>query len=581
MGPVFFCLQHIAVNRSSRSPPKTSLVGFKKQGSRCGHCLSERFKLKKSLLAILATISLTVVGLVSGVAPANAVYNTEDALKTQSILRKGNPTISGTNLVASVTLGASESFSNEGYRSLSQYASVTATVSRTAGQAIAFTGSVVNTAGNASALDSSETETIKVFYTKVGETEQGIWNSETQNVADLPTGEFKDFQVYRLMPLASGTAGTYQATTGLSVAGVAVAIQEASPQVSQALNQAMVYNIGFNISWLGGVAYTPTTDDYQYRLNSRACIVAGEQNVTANSVIRVTYKNVDVSNNSFSGSDNVFFLVKGVSNQTLVSDSATQANDIHTITLTNPLFTNLELSATAYIFSPTANEIKPVLKAWVDGDVSETNVIQACPTQSSGSQTGTPAASPSATVVRSEPVLSGFAGHKVANSGGRNFSLDASSLTVISEVSLNGKKLTYVKDAKGMLTIELPKNLKRGGSYDLVVNSAEGNITVVGAIVLAADLPFVKKTPRAFAGRSTALSASQVRDIRALVNASEFGDTVTCTAYVSGAATDAIAIARATNSCAAATAVNPELKTVIRTAPAIFSLRNKVRVVIG
>jgi hypothetical protein len=187
----------------------------------------------------------------------------------------------------------------------------------------------------------------------------------------------------------------------------------------------------------------------------------------------------------------------------------------------------------------------------------------------------------SATVVRSEPVLKGFAGHSVAKGDQRKFELDASGLTGTPEVSLNGKKLTYTKDANGKLSIDLPKGLKRGGSYDLVVSSPEGTVTVLGAIVLAADLPFVKKTPRAFAGTSTTLSASQVRDIRALVSASEFGDTVTCTAYVSGATTDEVAVARATNACAAATAVNPDLKTVIRTAPAIASVRNKVRVVIG
>jgi NifU-like protein involved in Fe-S cluster formation len=77
------------------------------------------------------------------------------------------------------------------------------------------------------------------------------------------------------------------------------------------------------------------------------------------------------------------------------------------------------------------------------------------------------------------------------------------------------------------------------------------------------------------------MNATQVRDIRALVAASNFGDTVTCTAYVGGATTEAIAAARATSACATATAANSALTAVIRTAKAIPASRNTVRVVIG
>lgn len=187
---------------------------------------------------------------------------------------------------------------------------------------------------------------------------------------------------------------------------------------------------------------------------------------------------------------------------------------------------------------------------------------------------------PAAVVTIPTPIKN-FAPHKVAAVGEKNFTLDGSGLAANASITVNGKKLAFTKDAAGKIQIELPKGLKRGASYNLVVADANGSFTLLDAIVVPQDLPIVKKVLPAFNGRATNMNATQVREIRALVAASNFGDTVTCTAYFGGATTEAIAKARATSACATATAANSALTPVIRTAKAIANSRNKVRVVIG
>jgi hypothetical protein len=674
--------------------------------------------MNKSFLATIATISLTFAGLVTGVAPASAVdYNTESALQSQNILRPGTPTVTANNVVVSVSLNANEAFNYNGFRSLTQYAPAGSPLTIAPGDAVAFTGGVLNTATQASAVSTSNSGSTQVFWKKTGDFQFTRWDSFNQTLSQLPTGTFVDFQVFRQMSLSASTPGTYRATHGLTVAGVAVTpVPLAKIDINQALNVYQVYDIGFSVRWTGGLNYIPSALDEYYSVQSNACIWPADLNLTNSSVIEVTYNNFDIATNSFASANsvNVSAYPSGGGGSFNASGTESNGNEVFSVALTNVSWEAMQVYANAYVYSPTANLVKPVFQAWLAGDSSKTNILEPCqkfesfaaPTLTSidsasatlswaapsnassrnwnniavyacstavtsacgdmstfysmnaparpydfrfsGIVSGTsvtlsstsmrtamvgppngvdsPTWSPtaayryfvfysnnsftgyksvsaltaaltaggvestpstpstpdaSATVVRSEPVLKGFAGHSVAKGDQRKFELDASGLTGTPEVLLNGKKLTYTKDANGKLSIDLPKGLKRGGSYDLVVSSPEGTVTVLGAIVLAADLPFVKKTPRAFAGTSTTLSASQVRDIRALVSASEFGDTVTCTAYVSGATTDEVAVARATNACAAATAVNPDLKTVIRTAPAIASVRNKVRVVIG
>ena len=665
--------------------------------------------MKKSLLATIATISLTFAGLVTGVAPANAVYNVDDSLQEISLLRAGAQRIIGNNIVATTTLNANEKLTDFSF--VANFASVGSPLVVAENQEIESTIILTNTTSSTTVTGYNEDP--QVNWTKTDNT-SGTWRTWDQ--VPLPTGTFKSFQVSGGLYLQASVAGNYSASATVTLGGTALTPLEvvSNPNFSG--------TPGFRVSWIGGPSYTPNALDTNYNAYSEACFWPGDHTITSSTVLRVSYENLDpLTNTGFAGGNGVDISGNdGTGYQGYWNGQEVESGEIFSTSLST-LASGIDavlIRAYSNISSLTADPIRPVFKAWLD-DNSSVNILDSCsrfesfaaPTLTPATDTtatlswstpttlhsgdwdnvrilacldtntncGTSFQNPwqlapgapmtydftfssmgpivgnqvtisansmmdanmmmgpisgprlrwstsgsykyfvvydqmtvsngykglslvsaattaggvvstpstpstpdaSATVVRSEPVLKGFAGHSVAKGDQRKFELDASGLTGTPEVSLNGKKLTYTKDANGKLSIDLPKGLKRGGSYDLVVSSPEGTVTVLGAIVLAADLPFVKKTPRAFAGTSTTLSASQVRDIRALVSASEFGDTVTCTAYVSGATTDEVAVARATNACAAATAVNPDLKTVIRTAPAIASVRNKVRVVIG
>ena len=662
--------------------------------------------MKKPFLASLATVALAFSGVVSGVSPANAVYNIDDSLRYSNVQRAGSPAIVGNNIVASTTLFANEVLT--GFSFTTDFASVGSPLVVTTGQALASTTVLTNTTTSAT-ITGSNTDP-QVQWTKTDNT-SGVWRVWEQ--LPLPTGTFKKFEVSAGKYVNTSVAGNYTATSSVTLAGTALTPLSL---VSNSYSETP----GFRVTWNGGLSYTPNALDSRYNVSSAACFWPGDHTITSNTVLNVSYDNLDqTTNTGFAASNYAYFSGNDGSSgmNAYWNPQEIETNEVWSSSLSTLLsgIDAVSIRANASVTSPTANAIRPVFKAWLDNNTS-VNVLDSCsryesfaaptlapatsttatlswtaPTtahasgwndigvyacletnttcatgfenpwdmspnspitydfelMSMGPISGTqatisammmmdsammmgPSSSPrrqwstsgsykyfvvyrnmnasggyvglsassaavtaggvastpstpsvSAPSAPSEPVLKGFTGHNVAKTTQKTFALDASGLTGTPEVLLNGQKLTYVKDAKGMLAIELPKTLKRGGSYDLVVSSPEGLVTVMGAIVVSADLPITKNTPSAFKGTSTALSASQVRNIRALVTASEVGDTVTCTAYVSGATTDEIAKARATSACAAATAVNPELKTVIRTAPAIFSVRNKVRVVIG
>ena len=671
--------------------------------------------MKKSLMAALATISLTAVSLVSGVAPANATYNIDDSIRDISVQRTGAPVIDGSNIVASTTVYANEVLASFAFSADYAGPGMGQSLVIASGQELSSVINLTNTTSGQTVSGYDESPTIR--WTKTDDTTGTYYPGN----GATPFGTFTRFEVASGKYVNSSAAGNYTASASFKVAGTAV-----TPRVL--VTNPMYERPGFRVRWVGGLSYTPNALDAEYNSYSQACFWPGDHAITSSTVLHVSYDNQDQEHNQgfadnnysyFSGSDGT---QSGYWNPDEIETNEVWSTSLSSLVLL-PGIDAVSIRGNGSVPSPTAHAIRPVFKAWLDNNTS-VNVLDSCnryesfaaPTLAPATSTtatlswvapttahaedwndigvyaclatntscGTSYVNPwdmgpnsemtydfefmnmggpisgtqvtinamsmmdaammmgpisgpprtwnttdsykyfvvyrnmsmgngyvglslasaattaggvestpstpsnedaSATVVRSKPVLNGFAGHSVApgvaGSSPRTFELDASGLTGTPEVLINGKKLTYVKDAKGMLTIELPKTLKRGGSYDLVVSSPEGTVTVLGAIVVSADLPVTKNTPTAFRGTSTALSAAQVRNIRALVNASQVGDTVTCTAYVSGATTDAIAKARATNACAAATAVNPELKTVIRTAPAIFSVRNKVRVVIG
>lgn len=328
---------------------------------------------------MLATLSLTVVSLGSGVAPANAVdYNTESALQSQNMLRPGTPTVSGNAVVVNVTVNANETAN--AFRSLTQYAPTGFPLVINPGDAVAFTGGVLNTATQASAVNTFNSESTQVFWKKSGDIQFTVWNSFSQTLSQLPTGTFVDFQVFRQSYLSSATPGTYQATTGLTVGGALVTpVPLAKNDIQQSLSSYMVYDLGFSIGWNGGVAYTPGALDEYYSVSSRACIWPAELNLTNSSVIEVTYNNFDTANNSFAAANYVnvsaYTSVGGSFN---ASGTETNGNEIFSVALTNVSWEAMQVYANAYVRTPTAHEVKPVFQAWLAGDSSKTNILQPC-----------------------------------------------------------------------------------------------------------------------------------------------------------------------------------------------------------
>lgn len=668
--------------------------------------------MKKPFLAMLATLSLTVVGLVSGVAPANAVYNMDDSLRNIEITRSGGAAIVGTNIVASTTLGANESLNSYRYRA--SFASVGAPLTVPVGAVLADTIAAVNSATSV-ALNGFDSD-INVQWTKTDNT-SGSWYSYSQG--SMPTGEFSAFVVAGSQYLFGNTVASVTVTTSVTLNGTAL-----TPLTLVALDPGMGYQqAGFSFQWQGGNSYTPSSADSQYVSYSEACFWPADFTLAADSVLKVSYQNADQLTNTSFASNN-YVRASGNSGSGMGSywnESGVESGEVFSISLSTlpSAMQAVRVTADARVENPTANEIRPVFKAWLESDLTETNILDTCsrfesfaapvltPTTSTtatltwtapvtthssgwdevsvyaclvtntncgtdfkdtwdlgpndsasydfsymgmnqivgeqatisastmmdagmmfmGPQSGPSAqwspsteykyfvsyrngntnagykglslvsaaitaggvespaveeeiAAPAAVVSIPTPIKN-FAPHKVGAVSEKSFALDGSGLATGASITVNGKKLAFTKDAAGKIQIELPKGLKRGASYNLVVSDANGSFTLLDAIVVSKDLPLAKKVLPSFNGRATSMNATQVREIRALVAASNFGDTVTCTAYFGGAVSEAIAKARATSACATATAANPALTAVIRTADAIASSRNKVRVVIG
>lgn len=666
--------------------------------------------MKKSLLATIATVSLTFAGLVSGIAPANAVYNVDDSHRDISVQRGGGMAIVGNNIVASTTLNADERLTEFSFSA--DFASEGSPLVVAADQELEATVVLTNTTSNT--LLTGYNNDPHVEWTKTDNT-TGTWR--TWDNIPLPAGTFKSFKVSGGTYAPASVAANYSANATVTLGGTTLT------PVELVANPNFAGTPGFRIAWLGGPSYTPSALDYGYSSYSVACFWPGDHNITADTVLNVSYDNLDQTNNLgfaennysyFSGNDgsgggNAFW-----------NPIELETNEVFSTSLSTllPGIDAVTIRGNASVNSPTANAIRPVFKAWLDNNTS-VNVLDSCtryesfaaPTLASatsttatlswtapttahasdwddigvyacletnancatgfvnpwdmspdstmtydfelmsmGPITGTqatisanmmmdsammmgPSAEPRrlwstsgsykyfvvyrdmmssagyiglsaasaavtaggvvtpdvdqeevvtpAAVVAVPTPIKNFAPHKVAALGEKNLTLDGSGLAADASITVNGKKLAFTKDAAGKIQLELPKGLKRGASYNLVVADANGSFTLLDAIVVPQDLPIAKKALPAFKGRATNMNATQVRDIRALVAASHFGDTVTCTAYVGGATTEGIAKARATSACATATAANPALTAVIRTAKAIPSVLNTVRVVIG
>lgn len=657
---------------------------------------------------MLATLSLTAVGLVSGVAPANAVYNTDDSLRDINLMRTGSPVIDGSNIVASTTVYANEVLASFAFSADYAGSALSENLVIASGQELSSVINLTNTTSGQTVTGYDENPTIR--WTKTDNSTGTYYGNGA-----TPFGTFKRFEVAAGKYVNSSAAGNYSASASFKVAGTAL-----TPRVLVA--NPMYESPGFRVSWVGGASYTPNALDTSYNSYSQACFWPGDHAITSSTILHVSYDNLDQTNNQgfadnnysyFSGSD-------GTQNGYWNPDEI-ETNEVFSTSLSSlvslPGIDAVSIRGNASVPSPTAHAIRPVFKAWLDNDTS-VNVLDSCnryesfaaptlapetsttatlswtaPTTAHSSDwndigvyaclvtntncgtsyvnpwdmgpnsvltydfefmnmggpiTGTqvtinansmmdaammmgPISGPPRTwntsdsykyfvVYRnmsigngyvglsaaSEAVTAGgvvapevdeevvpaavvsvptpiknFAPHNVGAAGEKTFTLDGSGLAADATITVNGKKLAFTKDAVGKISIDLPKGLKRGASYNLVVTDANGTFTLLDAIVVSKDLPIAKKVLPRFNSTDTELTASQIRSISELVAASQFGDTVTCTAYFGGATSEAVAEARAVNACATAAEANPALKTVIRTARAIATSRNKVRVVIG
>lgn len=158
------------------------------------------------------------------------------------------------------------------------------------------------------------------------------------------------------------------------------------------------------------------------------------------------------------------------------------------------------------------------------------------------------------------PVVSGISG------SGSTRTIVGEQLEKVTAVKINGVEVKILSATDGSLSFEVPTLAP--GSYDVVMVSSISTLTFSGAIQIAAPVsPKQVNVPSdlsAFAGSSTALSATQKTQIRRAVTGSS---ALICMAYVPAknatSAQRSIAKARATATCAYARSVSPKLATMV------------------
>jgi len=205
--------------------------------------------MKKSLLATIATVSLTFAGLVSGVAPASAVdYNADDSLRSISVQRLGGMEIVGNNIVASTTLNANEQLTDFSFTA--DFASVGSPLVIGADQELESTVVLTNT--TTSTLITGYINDPQVEWTKTDNT-SGTWRT-WENIP-LPAGTFKSFKVAGGTYAQASVAANYSASATVTLGGTAL-----TPL--QLITESFFSSTpGFRIEWLGGPSYTPSPLD--------------------------------------------------------------------------------------------------------------------------------------------------------------------------------------------------------------------------------------------------------------------------------------------------------------------------------
>jgi hypothetical protein len=142
-------------------------------------------------------------------------------------------------------------------------------------------------------------------------------------------------------------------------------------------------------------------------------------------------------------------------------------------------------------------------------------------------------------------------------------------LDSVQSAKVNGKAAKLTAVTSGSLNLRVPAGLP-AGTYDLELFGSFGTMLEKSAFTVARKQ--IKRLVPGFAGNSPVMTAPMVTSIRATLKRLPGAVTLVCTGSTSNTRVTAfdkrLATQRATKACARAKALNPELTTQIRIAPA-------------
>lgn len=216
------------------------------------------------------------------------------------------------------------------------------------------------------------------------------------------------------------------------------------------------------------------------------------------------------------------------------------------------------------------NNQLPVLQ-WAEQAFFDLSCLQVqVPTQSSQAAVVSQPTIPAASYVG--PVIDG---PRESAPAGSSLQLTGEKLDSVTSVEIGGVLVDVIARDATSITLDLPASLEPG-TYDLVIISGFGKLTVLGAVVISAAVSKASELGEllgfswtgAFTGNSRSLNQSQVMTIESALEKQPTATTVICWGYTTASSPNAWAIAHATQraqaACNLVTELNPEIKTVVR-----------------
>ena len=158
---------------------------------------------------------------------------------------------------------------------------------------------------------------------------------------------------------------------------------------------------------------------------------------------------------------------------------------------------------------------------------------------------------------------------------GSSLQLSGEKLDSIASIEIGGVLVEVTSKDATSITLALPA-LIEPGTYDLVITSDFGKLTVMGAVVISAAVPKASELGEllgfswtgAFTGNSRSLNQIQVMNIESALEKQPTATTVICWGYTTVSSPNAWAIAHATQraqaACNLVAQLNSEVKTAVR-----------------